>query len=622
MRRVLIVPTVVALVVGSITAASAFTGVPVPDLLTGDFQFREAPDLGVVETVPEGQIEEQPDARSADGDPSAERPDTPGQAATPAARNTPAAAHLPDNDHARGMVFDGLRPGAQDGPCADGFEIPLPNGKALCTHGPDEAPPGVDARSQRSTADLKRATRRLAASTEGDAGLAAEAGGVACIGDGVSGSRVQAVYAVAADRTDRYTEIAPLIQQWAGNVDDVFAQSAAQVGGERHVRFHTDADCTLDVAHVVLSPSGDDNIMNTINEMAAAGYNRSDRKYLIWMDASMYCGIAQIFRDDRPGQDNLSNVRSGYARVDQQCWGGTYSTEAHELVHSLGGVQPTAPHASANFHCTDEEDRMCYKDAADVVLTFDCPVANAHYLDCNHDDYYHPSPPAGSYLDSHWNVADSSYLHRGPIGDPQPPGNEAPVVDAGPDMSVSEADPASLIGVVDDDGLPGPALTLGWTTSSGPGDVTFDDAAAAVATASFSATGTYVLELTANDGELTTSDTVNVTVDSGSSAPVEVTEIFEAGLNKRFPSRTHEVEAADGAVTATLIFTSNRKGKNARSGAVLTVTVFDSVGNALATAEGASPVGISLDLPAGAYRFEVTGTLRISYRLEVTHLAM
>jgi hypothetical protein len=74
---------------------------------------------------------------------------------------------------------------------------------------------------------------------------------------------------------------------------------------------------------------------------------------------------------------------------------------------------------------------------------------------------------------------------------------------------------------VGDDGLPDPpgALTTTWSKLSGPGDVGFDDANAVDTTASFSAAGTYVLRLTADDGALAVSDETTITVAPQNTAP-------------------------------------------------------------------------------------------------------
>src|SRR6266550_4208921 len=78
-----------------------------------------------------------------------------------------------------------------------------------------------------------------------------------------------------------------------------------------------------------------------------------------------------------------------------------------------------------------------------------------------------------------------------------PPSNQAPVVDAGADLSVTLPATATLNGTVTDDGLPsGSTLTIAWSKVSGPGTVTFSNANAASTTASFAVPGTYVLRLT------------------------------------------------------------------------------------------------------------------------------
>ncbi|WP_309383174.1 PKD domain-containing protein [Cerasicoccus frondis] len=93
--------------------------------------------------------------------------------------------------------------------------------------------------------------------------------------------------------------------------------------------------------------------------------------------------------------------------------------------------------------------------------------------------------------------------------------NQAPEVTAGEDQDiVLLANGAALNGTVTDDGLAPGAATPGisWSKVSGPGQVTFGDVNMAATSASFSAEGTYVLELSATDGEFTTTDTITLTV--------------------------------------------------------------------------------------------------------------
>ena len=59
-----------------------------------------------------------------------------------------------------------------------------------------------------------------------------------------------------------------------------------------------------------------------------------------------------------------------------------------------------------------------------------------------------------------------------------------------------------------------PPVRALWTKESGPGTVNFENAEAAVTTTTFSELGTYVLKLTANNGQTTASSTLSVTVET------------------------------------------------------------------------------------------------------------
>jgi len=311
---------------------------------------------------------------------------------------TPVAAHQPVDGTPRVSHLQGLRP-ATSGRCAGGYRIV---GSELCTHGPDARPAGD-----------RLATQLRSVSATGSAGLPSE---ILCDGDGVSGRRVQAIYARTAATPSRRSKVMPQIRKASVAVQSAFLASAARTDGVRRPRWVTDVDCQLRVIEVVLSEAARTNFGTTTAELRALGHGRADRKYLIWFDTQVYCGIGTFWGDDRPTADNMSNTTVGYGRIDTGCWGWS---EAHELMHTLGAVQDSAPNSTfgeapnAGGHCTDEYDVMCYADAAGVRTTVRCPDHDLDGLfDCGNNDYFDTDPRSGSYLGTHWNTADSGWLER------------------------------------------------------------------------------------------------------------------------------------------------------------------------------------------------------------------
>ena len=94
------------------------------------------------------------------------------------------------------------------------------------------------------------------------------------------------------------------------------------------------------------------------------------------------------------------------------------------------------------------------------------------------------------------------------------PPNLAPVVSAGASQTIVWPTAANLNGVVSDDGNPNPpgADTVTWSEAGGPGTVAFANSNALTTTANFSTTGSYQLQLAANDGQVTTVSNMTVTV--------------------------------------------------------------------------------------------------------------
>jgi hypothetical protein len=112
-----------------------------------------------------------------------------------------------------------------------------------------------------------------------------------------------------------------------------------------------------------------------------------------------------------------------------------------------------------------------------------------------------------------------------------PPVNQAPVVNAGSDQTITFPSSATLNGSTSDDGLPSNTLSNTWSKHSGPGTVTFGDAADLSTTVGFSEEGTYVLRLTASDGELSSTSDVTIIVEQ--EAPTfEVQQLTEMGTDQ------------------------------------------------------------------------------------------
>lgn len=322
----------------------------------------------------------------------------------------------------------------QEPRCPEGDDLgwSLPG---ACVHA-DEAPPGVDPTAPVATAELRGregGTAGAWAAAE-DLGVpapaqaAAVSPAVACEGDGSSGYRTQAMYVVEAGRTNRFAALQSSLQLWAAGVDDVVNRSAALTGGVRRVRFVTDnegSDGSTCVARVlnVTVPAGSMTSFNaTISAVQALGHTAPDRKYLMWTDATVLCGVASMYPNDSDGQGNPNNGGyAQYARIDAGCWGfgdgaAQHSVEAHELLHTLGGVMSTAPHGTRAGHCWDESDTMCYADGGGFAMQQVCPVQREYLLDCNNDDYFSTYPDPGGWLDGHWNAADSRFLIGGGDG--------------------------------------------------------------------------------------------------------------------------------------------------------------------------------------------------------------
>jgi hypothetical protein len=292
-------------------------------------------------------------------------------------------------------------------------------------HG-DRVPPGSDARLRRRM----RAAPRLAA-----AALPAEWCGEQRPTDDTihashsSGPRVKVVYAYPSGSPNRFEDYNDLIQADVRAISDYVAVAS---GGRRTIRFDTGTTCGpgyVDIAVVRLprtwsdynSPNRADHVIDDVR--AALAGTSGIYNPLVYADG-LYAndgvvGTAQMPIDDTGGLGNDSNRGGATAML----WGDNspgfsddrLTTFLHEVSHTLGAVQDSAPHSTLGGHCNEMWDVMCYADGAPqggyTSLFYNCDSAFPILpYECGSDDYMNPAPPAGSYLARHWNVYDSAFM--------------------------------------------------------------------------------------------------------------------------------------------------------------------------------------------------------------------
>lgn len=93
-----------------------------------------------------------------------------------------------------------------------------------------------------------------------------------------------------------------------------------------------------------------------------------------------------------------------------------------------------------------------------------------------------------------------------------PPSNQPPSVNVGSDQTITLPNSILLSPSVSDDGLPSSQISLSWLLISGPDSVEFSSPNTAETSVLFHSPGQYVLSLVADDSELSSSDSLTVTV--------------------------------------------------------------------------------------------------------------
>lgn len=146
------------------------------------------------------------------------------------------------------------------------------------------------------------------------------------------------------------------------------------------------------------------------SELTTKGLTNSNKKYLVWLDASSsYCGQSSISKDASRSVSNLNNRRTtavvyrykGYSQTDPTTggWCG-WGTALHEMAHSLGAVQSVAPNIADYTHCDDNaNDILC-----GYASTIPYDASKPRLFDYGNDDYWDPAadPSSGSNARLGW----------------------------------------------------------------------------------------------------------------------------------------------------------------------------------------------------------------------------
>jgi hypothetical protein len=252
--------------------------------------------------------------------------------------------------------------------------------------------------------------------------------------------QVKVVYAYAGDPTtdDHFDAWKNALQSDVSRIEQYLE---LQTGGRRALRFDMGTSCgpqyvDIQVVHLPQPRSAyrenatdaDTTPFETLatDVASALGALPGPRNVFILADGltddADVWGIAQVTGDDSPDSSNVAND-GGYtatmwtnANTTPNPRGWQPTVMLHEITHNLGGVEQSAPHHTAGWHCWDGADVMCYDDrtaGSENYTTTVCPSSSGDIpdtYDCGHDDYFNPDPAAGSYLATHWNVYDSAFF--------------------------------------------------------------------------------------------------------------------------------------------------------------------------------------------------------------------
>jgi hypothetical protein len=178
-----------------------------------------------------------------------------------------------------------------------------------------------------------------------------------------SGNRIVVVYSHRpSDTTPTPTEaLRSIVRRMNWKINQ---QGSISSGGGRTVKMAV--DCSSGGAIQVYNVAASDNNLSTVSaavkaQIAGDPTGTNAVKYLVFdhEKAKEITGVADLVRDEEKSWVNGNATKTGVALVYDGIWDTHISV--HELFHSLGAVQTTAPYANT-AHCNDGIDVLCYAD--------------------------------------------------------------------------------------------------------------------------------------------------------------------------------------------------------------------------------------------------------------------
>ncbi|MFV1965927.1 MAG: Ig-like domain-containing protein [Pirellulaceae bacterium] len=274
-------------------------------------------------------------------------------------------------------------------------------------------------------------------------------------------------------------------------------------------------------------------------------------------DRSAYAGFT--FGDDLSWQADPANpvgvnpkgaTKDGYsidgAQPEEMRRGGPFQFPPKETQYPWEGLQGSVVAAEilhrAGYDSFQWQDQAILRAVEFLNGLGWSPTSDDEWIPWVIDAHYGTKFAANEAITPGKNMGWTSWTHR--FG---APGENWPsVVDAGRNQTVSEGTVVALNGAVNDDGLPDPPakVTTQWVLLSSPtGETaTFADPTALDTTVRLGAPGTYVLQLSADDGELTVTDDITLTV-LANDKPVTVS--FQDGLDGYTGTRDTRIRGDD-----------------------------------------------------------------------------